>query len=433
MIKTIVIYTGLILSVFLNSCKKDKNLLEQNISIRIDSIFPNEGNYRTEVLIFGNNFDQLPSSAFVTLNNKHCTILSKSNTLLKLKLPERAGSGAFQIHAGAQVFSAYTFSYHFIYATSTVAGDGTIGLRNGPGNQAQFYYLVGIVKDSKGDYFITDYYNSVVRKMDKNYNITTYAGSVFGLTEGNRTTAKFALCSGIAIDNQDNIYIGDTYNHRIRKITNDGIVSTVAGSSWGYVDDVGINAKFNQPKGIALDSKGNLYIADYNNDRVRKLMPNGRVETYAGSTKGYQDGVGTNAKFNYVNNLCVDAYNNVYVSDASNNRIRKIDTNRIVTTFAGDGTVGLQDGLLISFKFSEPKGVYIDNNQNVWVPDFGNHVLRKIIANSITTLIGSTQGFQEGENRSAKFNYPGYLLFEGDSLILMCDTYNQRIRKITIK
>ena len=415
-------------------CKKNASPYTENISIEVDSISPIEGNYRTVINLYGNNFEKLPNDFFITINGKSCSIINKSNHQLIISIPARAGSGKFQLHYFNQVSYSTDFTFQNTYQVSTIAGDGNIGLKNGQGTQAQFFYPVSIIKDSKGDYLITDYYNHVIRKMDANYNVTTYAGTgIAGFKDGDKNTAKFSFPSGTAIDKNDNIYIADTYNNKIRKISNTGIVSTIAGSSAGYADGNNSTAKFNQPKGIALDAFNNLFIVDYNNDRIRKLTTTGMVETYAGSVKGFSDGVGTAAKFNFPATIVCNSNNSLFVADASNNRIRKIDINKNVTTLAGDGSIGLKDGNLANCKFNEPKGVYLDNHQNVWVGDFANHVIRYIDGDSITTLIGSTQGYMDGENKNVKFNFPGGMLFENDSTILMCDVHNQRIRMIKIR
>ena len=428
-----ILYLTFCIFLFNTACKKTQ-ALTANINIKIDSIFPSRGNYRTTVIIYGNDFDKLPSNYFISINDLRCNIVTKTNTALTIALPARAGSGKFQIHFNNETKSSTDFIFEKIYLVSTIAGDGNIGLKDGQGTNARFFYPVSIIKDSKGDYLITDYFNHVIRKMDKNYNVTTYAGTgISGYLDGDKTSAKFSYPSGTVIDKNDNLYIADTYNHKIRKISTNGLVSTIAGSTAGYLDGNANIAKFNQPKGIVMDAFGNIFIVDYNNDRIRKLSPNGIVETYAGSSKGFTDGIGVAAKFNFPATIACDLNNVLYVADASNNRIRKIDNNRNVTTLAGDGTVGLKDGLLSTCKLNEPKGVYLDNHQNVWIGDFSNHVVRYIDGDSISTIIGSTQGFLDGENKNVKFNFPGGMLFENDSTILMCDVHNQRIRKIIIR
>ena len=146
--------------------------------------------------------------------------------------------------------------------------------------------------------------------------VSTLAGSTQGYTDGTGTSAQFSYPTGVAVDGAGNVYVADRYNHRIRKITASGVVSTLAGSGTsGYTDGTGTSAKFDYPTGVAVDGAGNVYVADQNNHRIRKITESGVVSTLAGSTYGYTDGTGTSAKFNYPFGVAVDGAGNVYVAD----------------------------------------------------------------------------------------------------------------------
>ena len=157
-------------------------------------------------------------------------------------------------------------------------------------------------------------------------------------------------------------------NHSIRKITTSGVVSTLAGSTYGYTDGTGTSAQFNSPIGVAVDGAGNVYVADENNHRIRKITTSGVVSTLAGSTSGYTDGTGTSAQFNYPNGVAVDGAGNVYVADLVNHRIRKITASGVVSTLAGSAS-GYTDGTGTSAQFSYPTGVAVDGAGNVYVAD----------------------------------------------------------------
>ena len=171
--------------------------------------------------------------------------------------------------------------------------------------------------------------------------------------------------------------MADQSNYRIRKISPAAVVTTLAGSSTGYMDDTGTAAKFRGPRGVAVDSSGHVYVADSNNNRIRKISPTGVVTTFAGSSQGDDDGTGTAAKFNNPSGVAVDSSGHVYVADQSNHRIRKISPAAVVTTLAGSSS-GYVDGALAAAKFNGPSGVAVDSSGNLYVADFNNHRIRKI-------------------------------------------------------
>ena len=217
--------------------------------------------------------------------------------------------------------------------------------------------------------------------------VSTLAGSTSGYTDGTGTSAQFDYPIGVAVDGAGNVYVADGYNHRIRKITTSGVVSTLAGSGTsGYTDGTGTSAQFDYPTGVAVDGAGNVYVADQVNHRIRKITTSGVVSTLAGSgTSGYTDGTGTSAQFSYPTGVAVDGAGNVYVADYDNHRIRKITASGVVSTLAGSGTYGYTDGTGTSAKFYYPTGVAVDGAGNVYVADQYNHRIRKITFCSETT------------------------------------------------
>jgi sugar lactone lactonase YvrE len=210
--------------------------------------------------------------------------------------------------------------------------------------------------------------------------VSTFAGSgTLGYLDGTGTAAQFYGPTGVALDSTGNVYVADISNQRIRKISPSGVVTTLAGSvTNGFADGTGAAAKFNFPESIAVDSTGNVYVADRGNHRIRKITPSGVVTTLAGSTQGFADGTGAAAQFSILYGIAVDSTGNVYVGDYGNNRIRKISPSGVVTTIAGTGVAGYLDGTGAAAQFNSPAGVAVDSAGNVYVADGSNHRIRKI-------------------------------------------------------
>ncbi|HIF27927.1 MAG TPA: hypothetical protein EYQ40_05270, partial [Candidatus Marinimicrobia bacterium] len=240
--------------------------------------------------------------------------------------------------------------------------------------------------------------------------VTTLAGSGSqGSANGTGTAAAFYLPTDVALDGSGNVYVGDQYNHLIRKITSGGVVSTLAGSgSQGSTNGTGTAASFYKPSGVAVDGSGNVYVADKDNHLIRKITSGGVVTTLAGSgSVGSANGTGTAASFNYPSGVAVDGSGNVYVGDWGNHLIRKITSAGVVSTFAGSGSAGSANGTGTAATFNHPYGVAVDGSGNVYVADYlGNHLIRKITsAGVVTTLAGSgSSGSANGTGTAASFN-----------------------------
>ena len=208
---------------------------------------------------------------------------------------------------------------------SILAGNGAAGGANGNGVAAQFSSPHGVAVDNAGNVYVGDYGNHRIRKIAPNGDVTTLAGSGPGFADGPGGTALFLSPRGVAADNDGNVYVADGGNHMIRKIAPNGDVTTLAGNlTSGSADGTGGAAGFNAPFGVSVDADGNVYVADYGNHRIRKVTAAGVVTTIAGSVNGFADGVGAAAEFNLPQDLAVDSSGTIYVADTNNNRIRQI-------------------------------------------------------------------------------------------------------------
>lgn len=321
---------------------------------------------------------------------------------------------------------------------STFAGTipATNGLVNANGTSAKFYNPRGVAVDPSGNVYVNDSNNNVIRKVSPTADATTFAGqATAGLVNGTGAAAQFKYPEvGIATDSSGNIYIGDYSNNAIRKITPAGVVTTLAGQATaGFLDGIGTAAKFNTPEGIGVDSNGNLYMADNMNNAIRKITPAGVVTTFAGqATAGYTDANGTAAQFNRPFGVAVDSSNNVYVADTNNNAIRKITQAGDVTTFAGQATSGFVNATGTAAKFWGLVDIAIDQWGTMYVADTGNEAIRKITPGGVvTTLAGQTSaGYTNATGTAAQFWFPRGIAVDANGYVYVADTGNSCIRVI---
>ena len=315
---------------------------------------------------------------------------------------------------------------------STFAGSGTAGYVDGPGTTARFNSPRDVSVDASGNVYVADFDNHRIRKITPSGVVSTLAGSgVAGYADGVGTAASFNNPRGVAVDPFGNVYVGDPENHRIRKMTAEGVVSTFAGSRVaGYADGVGTAAVLNFPRCVAVDAVGTVYVSDSYNHRIRKITPSGVVSTFAGSgTAAHADGVGTSASFNDPIGISVDAFGNVFIADTANHRIRKITPSGVVSTLAGSGSSTYTEGVGVEASFSEPTGVTADPYGNVYVSDFLNHRIRQITSDGVVcTLAGSTSGYLD--STPAQLNTPSSSAMDLAGNVFVADTANHRIRKI---
>ena len=241
--------------------------------------------------------------------------------------------------------------------------------------------------------------------------VTTFASEGPGVyNPSGATTSSFNVPSGVAVDGAGNVYVADTENELIRKISPTGVVSNLAGSGQvGSANGTGMTASFSEPLGVAVDGAGNVYVADAGNNLIREISPTGVVTTLAGNgQQGSTNGMGTAASFNFPSGVAVDGAGNIYVADFGNCLVRKINSLGEVTTLAGNDQVGSTNGTGAAASFNLPMDVALDGAGNVYVTDYGNNLIRKISPSGVvTTLAGSGQkGSFNASGTAASFNNP---------------------------
>ncbi len=318
---------------------------------------------------------------------------------------------------------------------TTVAGNGLPGYSgdNGPATNAQLSYPYGVSVDAAGNLYIADSNNYRIRKV-ANGVITTVAGNGttgFSGDNGPATSAQLQPW-GVAVDSAGSVYIADAQNNRIRKVTN-GVIITVAGNGTpGFGGDNGpaTNAALYRPNGVAVDSAGNLYIADTFNNRVRKVS-GGVIATVAGNGTpgigGGDGGLATSATLYYPSGVAIDSAGDLYIADTESGRIRKV-ANGVITTVAGGSAASSGDYL------SFPRGVAVDSAGNLYIADTNNHSIRKVSNGVMTTVAGNGTAWFSGDSgpaASAQLAYPGGVAVDSAGNLYIADTSNSRIRKVS--
>ncbi len=379
------------------SCSKDDNPAPTPPvvvnPVAISSITPSGGAKGTAVLLTGIGFNPNASSNTVTINGKPCTITSATATQLNIIIPPAAGTGKIKVTVGNNNAESIVFDFVVTTTVTTIAGDGTQGDSNS--GLGRFNSPMDVVLDNQGNLYIADKSNNKIKKITPNGVITTFAGGTTG--EG-----LLSLPFGITIDVAGNIYVADTFNQKIKKITPDGLITSIISGN-----DSSGSLIAARPTDLIVDVIGNVYFNSSNQNKVKKVSPTGIVTIIADDT---------NNNFGDLNGIVQDVSGNLFVTDAgSGGNLRKITPSGNVSVFTNDGG-----------NFTNPKGICIDSNNNLYVAVTGSHKIKKITPSGIVSTIA---GANSGDG--ILFNSPSGVAIDSSGNLYVADTNNHKIKKIT--
>ncbi len=372
------------------------------------------------------------NTALTTANPIHfvCSITGlTANTTYYLRAYE-TGTNGTTLYGNVIQFKTPTATFAIAAATTTYAGTGTAGYVNGAAKSALFNNPQGVAADAAGNLYVADSFNNLIRKITPGGTVSTYAGSAAaGYADGAASAARFYSPQNLALDAAGNLYVSDAGNNAIRKITPAGVVSTLAGGSFaGYVNGTGSAAMFNNPAGLTVDASGNVYVADKGNNVIREITPAGVVTTLAGvKAAGFTDGVSFAAHFNNPTGIAINSKGIIYVTDLSNNAIRQIAKDTTVTTLAGGAT--LRPDLLVL-----PASIAIDAKGNMFIVDESGRVMEITTANVLYSIAGNanTAGYADGSGTAAAFNNPQGVTTDAAGNVYVADYNNNVIRKLVV-
>lgn len=400
----------------------------------ITSLSTYSGPYNTTVVITGRGFDDVTNNNKVFFNGKPATISASSNTSITVTVPLAAGTGKVTLSVDGTTVTGPVFTYEFHMMVTTYFGYNAYGIYNfGPTAKLWSLEARDIIADAEGNLLVTEPGYNVIERIDTLGNITAFAG-VHGSTalswDGIGNKAFLAGPNRIAADINGNFYFTENSTNRgVRKLTTNAEVTTLMatyeGKLWPLSFFVG------NPSGIAIDKENNLYVSDgfY---AIKKISPAGEVTNFAGVDAGFADGPANVAKFKYPDELVLDSKGNLYVADRDNFRIRKITKDGMVSTFAGNDQRIAKDGTGVAAGFMSPQGLYIDAADNIYVADAGSHQIRKITPAGVVSTIAGTgkEGIKDGLAEQATFIAPVGITMDKAGNLYVTDQGSLLVRKI---
>jgi len=405
-------------------------IIEDQTTLFISSINPTSGPELTEVTISGQNFGAVLADIEVSLNGENAQVNSVSDTEIVFIVPDGATTGAVvvnKISTGQEAEGPiYTVTEPpLVITVSTLVSDGV-------GNPFDIIELTNFL-------LIADDAGHRIRLYDLNANqiVATIGNGQAGFTNGSSANAQFNFPSRMAITETNDLVIADRSNHVIRSVTG-GIVSTVSGiGQAGFADgDIIQQAQYNTPTAVTIDGSI-IYVADFGNHAIRKIdIQNQQVTTIAGNgTPGFVNGNSNNSRLNFPAGIELDGNGNLLIADFLNHSIRSLNLSTLeLTTVAGTGVAGFEDGDNATARFSQPIDVDVDIEGNIYVADGLNHSIRMIANGATTTLAGTgVSGNQNGDGSVAQFNGPTSVLAISPTEILVGDYNNNAIKRLVIE
>ena len=387
----------------------------------IASFSPASASLGDTVTLQGTDFSTIASENIVTFRGKTASVLEASATTLKVKVPAGARDGRIIVRIGDRSDSTGDV-FNYIFTVSTLAGNGEHGLVDGRGDQARFSYdAYGVAADAAGNVYVADGGNNCIRKITPDGVVSTLAGdTVIGNRDGTGKDARFNYPHGLAVDGSGNVFVADAANNLIRKITPAGVVTTFAGSGVpGLTNGMGAAAAFDFPADMVIDGAGNLYVSDGNNRCIRKITPNREVTTFA-------------TGFGFPEGITMDGAGDLFVADAGAGVIRKVTPAGVASVLTGSLTNrGSVDGELSDALFHTPEGIAIDKEGNLYVGELHPAIRRISPDGTVSTIAGSgTINFLDARGLNARFGEPSGVAVDGAGNIFIADVINLRIRKL---
>lgn len=437
------IFFALLMFILLFACKKSNGPTPVPPAAlpSITSISPSSGPKNTTVVITGTNFGTNAAVVKVSFNGVDASVQSVTATQISATVPAGAGTGKVAVSVNANIADGPIFTYQRSVTVSTLAGNGTQGYADGTGTAAIFNYPLGIGCDSSGNLYVVDQ-GLTVRKITSAGVVTTLAGAygVSGHVDASGSAARFTGPNGICYDPSSNsLYIGETNHNCIRKVTLAGVVTTYATSATqDYADGPLASAKFYGPAYTAADGQGNIIFSE-GDFRLRKISSSGIVSTIAGNgVDGIASGSLTAACINSPLGIATDHSGNIFLTEDFFSCIRKISAGAIATLAGPSGPNsgdGFADGTGAAAQFSEPFSLVCDNSGNIYTADRNNNCIRMITpAGVVTTIAGigtAGNGFADGDGSVARFSNPTGITIDNQGNLYVADQRNHRVRKIT--
>lgn len=439
------------------SCKKtSEHSVVAVLPVQITAISVDSGGAGAVVTLTGSNFSPKSTDNLVNFNGVAATVLANDTatydhtTTLQVRVPQRAGTGAITVtNSAGSVATWPVFNYVYNITVSTLAGGGSPGspgsggYADGAGRYALFNQPWGIAVDSAGNIYVADNANNCIRKITPDGTTTTFAGSGrAGFADGKGKDASFSFPAGLALDRAGNLYVADWVNSRVRKITPDGVVSTLAGTGVsGFTDGPVATATFGAPLSVAVDSAGNVFVTDYDYENLREITTDGQVTTVSFPGSAQFPG--------FISSTAFDAQNNLYFTDFSHGMTMEV-AGGFNFTLGGTGSGGYQDGVGTSAGFSSPMAICVDKRGDIYVSDIGNSRIRNVVSkgglaanppacfgffrvSEVSTVAGNGKyGYVDGPAAKAEFGSVYGIAVDGQGNLYIADQTNNCIREIFI-